>query len=317
MTRSFLVAAAALLAVSLAGCGDDTSSSADEPQQSETTPAPAAAEKAAETPATGTPGGADAGTEAKLPSGVAYRIEKAGNGHRPATTDYVTVHFRVLRTDGELIQDSRNVGDAVTLLVSDALPGWREVLPLMDEGAEWSVSIPGALAYGEEGLGDVVKPNETLIFQIALLKVETAADYNARHQLLVKAMEKDRAMNQKYLEDNKAKPGVTTLPSGLQYEVLTAGTGKHPKPTDTVRVHYKGTLIDGTEFDSSYSRGAPAEFQVNRLIQGWQEALPLMQEGAKWRLTIPSGLAYGDRGAGAIIKPGSTLVFEMELIKVL
>ncbi|WP_274943570.1 FKBP-type peptidyl-prolyl cis-trans isomerase [Govanella unica] len=149
------------------------------------------------------------------------------------------------------------------------------------------------------------------------MKVETAADYNARQQVFVKAMEKDRAMNQKYLDDNKAKAGVTTLPSGLQYEVLTAGTGKHPKPTDTVRVHYKGTLIDGTEFDSSYSRGAPAEFQVNRLIKGWQEALPLMQEGAKWRLTIPANLAYGDHGAGAIIKPGSTLVFEMELIKVL
>jgi FKBP-type peptidyl-prolyl cis-trans isomerase len=109
---------------------------------------------------------------------------------------------------------------------------------------------------------------------------------------------------------------VMTTASGLQYEVLASGTGKSPTATDKVTVHYRGTLTDGTEFDSSYKRGQPAVFPVNRVIPGWTEALQLMKEGDKWRLTIPPQLAYGERGAGRLIPPNSTLVFEVELIKV-
>ncbi len=124
----------------------------------------------------------------------------------------------------------------------------------------------------------------------------------------------NREKGLKFLEDNKLKPGVVTLPSGLQYRVITAGDSALPKATDTVECHYKGTLIDGTVFDSSYQRGKPATFQVGGVIQGWIEALQLMKVGSKWELYIPSELAYGDRGAGALIKPGSTLVFEVELL---
>src|SRR5690606_17261370 len=109
---------------------------------------------------------------------------------------------------------------------------------------------------------------------------------------------------------------VKTLPSGLQYKVVKEGGGKSPKATDTVSVHYRGTLIDGTEFDSSIKRGEPAEFPVNRVIPGWTEALQLMKEGAKWMLYIPSHLAYGERGAGGAIGPNETLIFEVELLKV-
>jgi FKBP-type peptidyl-prolyl cis-trans isomerase len=109
---------------------------------------------------------------------------------------------------------------------------------------------------------------------------------------------------------------VVTTASGLQYEVLVNGTGKSPTATDKVTVNYVGTLADGTEFDSSYKRGQPAVFPVNRVIPGWTEALQLMKEGDKWRLTIPPQLAYGERGAGKLIPPNSTLVFEVELIKV-
>jgi len=109
---------------------------------------------------------------------------------------------------------------------------------------------------------------------------------------------------------------VVTTPSGLQYEVLASGTGKSPTATDKVTVNYVGRLTDGTEFDSSYKRGQPAVFPVNRVIPGWTEALQLMKEGDKWRLTIPPQLAYGERGAGKLIPPNSTLVFEVELIKV-
>ena len=124
----------------------------------------------------------------------------------------------------------------------------------------------------------------------------------------------NREKGLKFLEDNKLKTGIVTLPSGLQYRVITAGDGALPKASDTVECHYKGTLIDGTVFDSSYQRGKPATFQVGGVIQGWIEALQLMKVGSKWELYIPSELAYGDRGAGALIKPGSTLVFEVELL---
>ena len=121
---------------------------------------------------------------------------------------------------------------------------------------------------------------------------------------------------EKFLMENKAKEGVKTLPSGLQYKVIKDGDGKTPKLTDTVVTHYRGTLLDGTEFDSSYKRNEPAEFPVNRVIKGWTEALQLMKEGSKWMLYIPPNLAYGERGAGRAIGPNETLVFEIELLKV-
>lgn len=120
-----------------------------------------------------------------------------------------------------------------------------------------------------------------------------------------------------FLEENKKSPNVKVLPSGLQYEVIREGNGKQPKATDQVRCHYEGTLIDGTLFDSSVRRGQPAVFGVNQVIKGWVEALQLMSEGAKWKLYIPSELAYGAAGAGEMIPPHSTLIFEVELLEVL
>jgi FKBP-type peptidyl-prolyl cis-trans isomerase FklB len=119
-----------------------------------------------------------------------------------------------------------------------------------------------------------------------------------------------------FLVENAKKEGVKVLPSGLQYKVIKEGTGKQPAKTDTVSVHYKGTLIDGKEFDSSYKRGEPAEFGVTQVIKGWTEALQLMKVGAKWQLFIPAALAYGERGAGDLIGPNETLVFEVELLGV-
>jgi FKBP-type peptidyl-prolyl cis-trans isomerase FklB len=129
-------------------------------------------------------------------------------------------------------------------------------------------------------------------------------------------MEKQKKRGEAFLAENKNKEGVKTLPSGLQYKVIKAGTGKIPKLNDTVTTHYRGTLIDGTEFDSSYKRGQPVSFQVSGVIPGWTEALQLMQEGAKWQLFIPSNLAYSERGAGGVIGPNATLIFEMELISI-
>jgi FKBP-type peptidyl-prolyl cis-trans isomerase FklB len=128
--------------------------------------------------------------------------------------------------------------------------------------------------------------------------------------------EKNKADGEKFLAENAKKEGVKTLPSGLQYKVITPGKGKSPKATDTVTTNYRGTLIDGTEFDSSYKRGQPATFPVSGVIPGWTEALQLMKEGAKWELYLPSSLAYGDRGAGKEIGPNATLIFDVELISI-
>lgn len=120
-----------------------------------------------------------------------------------------------------------------------------------------------------------------------------------------------------FLEENKKRPEITVTASGLQYEVLKAGNGKQAKATDRVKCHYEGTLIDGTLFDSSIKRGEPAVFGVNQVIPGWVEALQMMPEGSKWKLYIPSELAYGAHGAGEMIPPHSALIFEVELIEVL
>lgn len=131
-----------------------------------------------------------------------------------------------------------------------------------------------------------------------------------------KHMELNKKAGEEFLAINKNKDGVVTLPSGLQYEVLKQGEGKKPGATDQVRCHYHGTLIDGTVFDSSVERGEPAVFGVNQVIAGWVEALQLMNEGSKWRLFIPSNLAYGSRGAGQTIQPNSALIFDVELLEI-
>lgn len=128
--------------------------------------------------------------------------------------------------------------------------------------------------------------------------------------------QKNKQEGQAFLEENGKRKEVVTLPSGLQYRIIQEGGGASPGPNDSVTVHYRGTLIDGTEFDSSYSYGQPATFQTNGVIMGWYEALRLMQEGSKWELFVPPDLAYGTSGAGSTIPPNSTLIFEVELLSV-
>jgi FKBP-type peptidyl-prolyl cis-trans isomerase len=138
------------------------------------------------------------------------------------------------------------------------------------------------------------------------------AEMKKREEQSAKNIEEGKA----FLETNKARTGVVTTASGLQYEVITQGTGPKPKPTDRVSVHYRGTLIDGTEFDSSYTRGQPATFQLDAVIPGWTESLQLMPVGSKYKIFLPSELAYGERGAGGQIGPNATLIFEVELLSI-
>ncbi len=139
-------------------------------------------------------------------------------------------------------------------------------------------------------------------------------DYFSKQQdeMLSRNLDAGRA----FLEENGKKEQVISLPSGLQYEVLVEGNGAMPKATDKVQCHYHGTLLNGTVFDSSVERGQPAVFGVNQVIKGWVEALQLMSEGSKWRLFIPSELAYGEQGAGGSIEPNATLIFDVELLEI-
>ncbi len=174
-------------------------------------------------------------------------------------------------------------------------------------------------ALTSRGLRDALAGSKTLLtddeVKAALTQLQTevrAAQEAKSHE----AGAVNRKEGEAFLAENKSKEGIVTLPSGLQYKILTAGTGPKPTTSDTVTCNYKGTLISGKEFDSSYKRGQPASFPVGGVIKGWTEALQLMPVGSKWQLFIPPDLAYGDRGAGADIGPGETLIFEVELISI-
>ena len=152
-----------------------------------------------------------------------------------------------------------------------------------------------------------------------LLIKEEECNMNIQQKLqefMTKKISVAKEAGTKFLEENKKRPGVVTLPSGLQYEIITKGTGPVPKATDTVKAHYTGSLLDGTEFDNSYKRGEALTIPVSSVIKGWVEALQLMPVGSKWKLFIRSDLAYGDRGAGGAIPGGSALIFEIELLSI-
>ena len=156
----------------------------------------------------------------------------------------------------------------------------------------------------------------------AVVSVEDARTYVETHTEAIKAKAleakygENKAAGIKFLEENKTKEGVITTESGLQYKVIKAGKGEIPTKESSVKVNYKGTLIDGTEFDSSYKRNAPATFRADQVIKGWTEALTMMPVGSKWELYIPQELAYGSRETGGLIKPFSTLIFEVELLEI-
>ncbi len=168
------------------------------------------------------------------------------------------------------------------------------------------------------GMSDVIN-NRTL--QLTEEEMKTAI-MDLQKQMQAKQVEKLKALADKntktgeeFMAKNKLKPGVNTLPSGLQYRVIEEGKGQHPTESDYITAHYRGTLIDGTEFDSSFSRGVPIEFQMSNVIAGWGEALKRMRPGSKWEIYVPPALAYGETGAGETIGPNETLIFTIDFIK--
>ncbi len=226
-------------------------------------------------------------------------------------------------------------GLSLVLIFLASQIGAQEASPLKDQKDKVSYSIGVEIGKNLKNLkGQSVDLNQDLVLQgvkdafsggKALMSDEEMKETMngfqkemiAKQQEAFKKLgEKNKDEGEAFLAENKKKEGVITLASGLQYKVITPGSDKKPKATDTVKVHYKGTLINGTEFDSSYRRGEPASFPVNAVIRGWTEALQLMGEGAKWQVFIPSNLGYGERGAGGQIGPNATLIFEIELISI-
>jgi FKBP-type peptidyl-prolyl cis-trans isomerase FklB len=170
-----------------------------------------------------------------------------------------------------------------------------------------------------KGFSDALAGKPGALSKDEMQKVMAEFEQNLRTKMDSKKREQGDANTKEgkaFLEANAKKPGIKVLPSGLQYKVINEGSGTSPKASDIVKTHYRGTLINGKEFDSSYARKEPAEFPVNGVIKGWTEALQLMKPGAKWQLFIPSELAYGAQGAGADIGPNATLIFEVELLSV-
>jgi FKBP-type peptidyl-prolyl cis-trans isomerase len=180
-----------------------------------------------------------------------------------------------------------------------------------------SVEVDPAIVL--RGLKDALAAGKMLMTddeaRAALMQLQ-AEVRNKQQEKMKVAGEMNKKEGAEFLEANKTKEGVVTLPSGLQYKILTEGTGPKPAASDTVVCNYRGTLISGTEFDSSYKRGQPASFPVNGVVKGWTEALRLMPVGSKWQLFVPAELGYGDRGAGADIGPSATLIFEVELLSI-
>ncbi len=180
-----------------------------------------------------------------------------------------------------------------------------------------SVEVDSTLV--SQGLKDAMSGGKTRLTEdeakAVLQEVQTEVQ-KQQQEKTQKVAAANKTEGEAFLTANKSKDGVVTLPSGLQYKILTAGTGPKPTASDSVKCNYKGTLIDGKEFDSSYKRGQPATFAVGQVIKGWTEALQLMPVGSKWQLFVPSSLGYGERGAGAEIGPNATLIFEVELLSI-
>jgi FKBP-type peptidyl-prolyl cis-trans isomerase len=211
----------------------------------------------------------------------------------------------------------------VTATAYNATPGQTDAQPrraawgdLLAPGMRVVAVSPDLVA---QGLKDVLAGNKPLLTDeeakaaIGSLRAEVISKRQADLQ---KQAETNKAAGAQFLADNKTKPGVVTLPSGLQYKILKEGSGPKPAATDSVICNYKGTLINGTEFDASDKHGGPATFPVSGVIKGWTEALQLMPVGSKWQLYVPSDLAYGERSPGPEIGPNSTLIFEVELLSI-
>ena len=226
-------------------------------------------------------------------SGLQYEVMTMGTGEKPAATDKVEVHYHGTLLDGTVFDSSVDRGQTITFGLNQVIKGWTEGLQLMPIGSKFKFTIIPELAYGDRDMGSI-PPNSTLIFEVELFDIEKPfvdTDFTIPTQEV-------------------------TLDSGLRYLEHIAGAGEITKVGNTISVHYSGFLANGTKFDSSHDRGQPFSFTLGeyRVIKGWEEGLLNMKKGAKRTLIIPPALGYGEKGAGGVIPPNATLMFEVELV---
>jgi peptidylprolyl isomerase len=234
-------------------------------------------------------------------SGLQYVITEEGNGEQPQPGDIVQVHYTGTLPDGTKFDSSLDRGEPISfsLGTGQVIPGWDEGIGLMKVGDKAKLIIPPDLAYGSQGAGGVIPPNATLIFDVELVGIQPPPPPPPEAPTQV------------------SEADYITTDSGLKYYDLEEGTGETPTPGQPVSVHYTGWLEDGSMFDSSLTRGQPFQFVIGagQVIPGWDEGVAGMKVGGKRQLVIPADLAYGEQGAGGVIPPNATLIFEVELLE--
>lgn len=265
-------------------------------------------------------------TVAPLPSGLYYIETKKGNNQKPKVGDYGKIHFIVSTIHGDTLYSSYRQGEPMMWESGKDFDnkGVTEALSIMSKGSKASIIVPSSLAFGEQGRGQMVAPYTTLLYDLELVDIVTKAQFEkekadkekkaAMEKETAKKEEKSKLLNYIKINNITAAP----RPSGLYYIETKKGTGEQAAPGKTVKVHYTGTLINGTKFDSSRDRKEPFEFVLGQgqVIPGWDEGIALMKEGGTAKLVIPSNLAYGENGRMPTIPPSASLVFDVELIDV-
>jgi peptidylprolyl isomerase len=253
-------------------------------------------------------------------SGVYYMETLKGKGKVPEKDDFVQVHFTVSLLTGEKIFSTRDMGKTEEFQFGSKYEnaGFQEAVGMMSKGGKAEALVPSGMAFGPTGAGDLIQPYTSLHYELEIVDIQTPAQHEANKKAEAQKMQSEESrLLGKYL----AESGISTKPqaSGLIYIERQKGTGPRAISGNKVQVHYIGKLLDGSIFDSSYDRGQPFEFTLGRkaVIDGWDEGIALMNESGKATLVIPSKLAYKDRGAGDRIPPYATLIFEVELVKIL
>ncbi len=241
-------------------------------------------------------------------SGIYYQILKKGEeGRAPGLSDIITAHYHGHYMEGKVFDSSKDRGKPLEFKLDRVIKGWQEAIPLLRKGGKGTFFIPSELAYGKKGYGTMIDPNKILVFDIELIEYYDQSEAGTRQARI------DQKKITKYLEASHLQ--MQSTESGIYYRIEEPGSGeRHPGPDDHVKAHYKGTLLDGTVFDSSYDRGKPLEFKLSGVIKGWREAIALLKKGGKGTFIIPSELAYGPKGAGGAIPPNSVLIFEIALL---
>ncbi len=247
----------------------------------------------------------------KDPSGVYYIIEKAGGEQKPTMNDQLTVHYHGTLLDGTVFDSSVERGEPIDFPLGGVVKGWQIGIPKFGKGGKGTLLIPSELAYGARARGKI-PANAVLRFDVEVIDFMSREDYTAAQQAKAREAEKTIIADmEKYIKDKGLKAEKDE--SGLYWVVEKAGSAEKPTVASNVKVHYHGTLLDGTVFDSSVERGEPIEFPLGNVIKGWQLGIPKFGKGGKGKLIIPPSLGYGNRPAGKI-PPNSALVFDVELL---